>query len=164
MPIVSRSLSSVQPSAAGTVLVMERAVDDKGRAWIRGRRRVASEAQAITEMNAYDWTPLLREREELDAVKFVRGGGDPGAFNRSDLTAGQLAKRLIVRFMRQRFDDDRPFMMRFAQWLSARPAGQVAIYLGVSQARAQAMIDRASDLAGIETTLDADDGRVEKLD
>lgn len=164
MPIVSRNLASVQQSGGGTVLVLERAIDNQGREWIHGRRRVANEAQAITEMDARDWTSQLQEREELDAVKFVQAGGDPDAFIRFDLTASQLARLLIIRFMRQRLDDDKSFMLRFAQWLVSKTATQVARFLDVSVARAQAMIDRASDLVGIRMTLDTDDGRVEKLD
>ena len=98
------------------------------------------------------------------AATFVRAGGNPDSFARSEMTDVQLRRRLTIRFMRQRLDDDKPFMLRFAQWLSARTAVQVASFLGVSQARAQAMIGRASGLAGIKTTLDADDGRTEKLD
>ena len=163
MPIVSRGLSSVQPSAGGTVLVMERAIDDQGRVWIRGRRRVASEAQAIAEMDAYDWAPQLMDREELDAVKFVRAGNSPDSFARADLTASALSKRLTVRFMGQQLRDDQPFMLELADWLSGELVADVAAFMGTSEGRAQVMIDRATDLAGVRTTLDTDDDRTEKL-
>ena len=164
MPIVTREFSSVQPSAAGTVLVMERAIDDKGREWMRGRRRVASEAQAITEMNAYDWTPQLKARETLDVVTFVRAGNSPASFTRSDLTAAELSERLTIHFMGQVLEDDKPFMLEFADWLSGQLVADVAAFMGTSKARAQPYIDRATDLVSVRTKLDTDDGRTEKLD
>ncbi len=89
MPIVSRQLSSVQPSAAGTVLVMERAIDDQGRVWKRGRRRVVSEAQAIIEMDAYDWTPQLKAADFADLLVWTQAPvkNDPGTF---DLTGRDI--------------------------------------------------------------------------
>lgn len=163
MPIVSRRLVYVRPRADGSVLVRENAVDHNGRVWVHGPRVVADQAAAEAEMLARDWTAGLQDHEEEDAVAFVGGGGDPGAFVRADLTAGQLSRRLTVRFMRHQVDADKPFMLRFAQWLGGKTAAQVAGFLGVSEARAQAAVDRAGSLAALKTALDADDGLVEDL-
>lgn len=125
--------------------------------------RFASRAAAQAALDAFDWRPELRDREESDAVEFVRAGGNPNSFAFTELTAKQLRRRLIKRFMRQPLGEDRDFTLRQAQWVALKTVAQLVTILGVSQAVAQRILDRATVLAGLKSTLEDDDGKREKL-
>ena len=143
MPVVSRHLDYCRQQRDGTFICRERMVDHLGRNWYRGPRiGVASEAQANTDRDAYDWVPQLRNREEVDAITAVEGGADASTFTGVDLTTADLQRRLLVRFARGIFEIDRRFLLGLAPFVAGRSAGEVASALGISPARAQALIDR----------------------
>ncbi|MEE9611351.1 MAG: hypothetical protein V3W19_08865, partial [Desulfatiglandales bacterium] len=62
MPIISRTLESVQPTMGG-VFASFLCVDDKGREWRRSRARFADQVAAQTALNTFNWTPHLQDRE-----------------------------------------------------------------------------------------------------
>jgi len=159
MPIISRQLDYARPQADGTVRVRERHTDSKG-FHHHARYRATSEAASIILMNARDLTASLQNIEETDAVNFIEAGGDPNAFVRVDLTAKELRRRLIKRFARTRAIDDELFMLKVATWVSNQNAGTLSSALSISIVKAQAIIDRATDMLVLKTQIEADDALV----
>ncbi len=157
MPIVSRSLSSVQPSAGGTVLVMEEAIDALGRSppWIRGRRRSANEAQAIIEMDAYDWTPQLKDADFADLLVWVQAPAknDPGTF---DLTGRDISLLEGEDFLYEYFAESvGEVAILLAWWLKAMnppTISAIRIRAGLNVEDGDRVQDRAIALDDAEAT------------
>jgi len=86
MPIVTRTLESVQQSSGGTVLASFLAFDDKGREWRRSRARFADEAAAVVASNTFDWTAQLKEADFVNLLVWTQAPAknDPSAFDLTD--------------------------------------------------------------------------------
>ncbi len=163
MSIVTRSLESVQQSG-GTVLASFLAIDSNGLEWRKSASRFANEAAAITASDAFDWGPQLQDFEEDKAIAFIKKGGDPGTFVKSDLTAAEFNIRLAKRFAKAIFAEDREFMCNIADWITGFTANQIENSLGISTANAQKILDRATHIRGtICAALVTDDGRIQEI-
>ncbi len=124
-----------------------------------------AETEATAAMNARDYTEQLKDAEENDAVDFIEAGGDPDAFVKDDLTTAQFRRRIAKRFAQSNLQEHRPFMCRVATWVAGFSSGQIANALGISNARATAIRNRAIELHDtICPALLADDGAVEDID
>ena len=164
MPIVSRELRHVRPQRDGTVRVQEHLVDGKGRSWFHSYK-AASEADALARMTARDMTAQLKDAEEQEVVDFITSGGDPSTFVKADLTNTEFDRRIAKKFANSRMDLDRQFVCNAASWVAGFAAGQIANALGISNARATAIRNRAIDLRNnVCPALAADDGKVEDVD
>lgn len=160
MPIVSRILDHVRPQRDGSVRARERLTDTKGRVWFHAVT-AASEAAAAAAMNARDVTALLEEREALDAVAFVRGGGDPVAFVKDDLSEAAFDERIVERFARTAVGEDSDFLRHAATHVARFTARRLGAMLEASDAEGQAILDRAVDFRDtLGPSLTSDDGRV----
>ncbi len=100
MPIVTRTLDSVQPSRAGTVLASFLAVDGLGREWRKSRARFADEATAVAASDAFDWTVQLQDVDFQDLLVWVqaKNASDDFDFTNRDLTLLEGEERLLVWF------------------------------------------------------------------
>ncbi len=164
MPIVSRTLESVQPTTGG-IFASFLCIDGKGREWRRSRVRFVDQVTAQAAVDAFDWSSQLRDREEADAVVFIEAGNSPGSFVKTDLTSTQFNRRLAKRFAQAVLDGDRKLLCNAASWVSSFTAIQIANALGISNARATAIRNRAIDLRdNVCPALVTDDGRVEVID
>ncbi len=72
--IVSRKLESIQHTRNGTIFASFLAIDDKGREWRRSRSRFKNEREAQAGLDAYNWTPQIREKQLQDAQEDVEAG------------------------------------------------------------------------------------------
>lgn len=162
MSIVSRELRHVRPQRDGTVRVQERLTDSKGRVWFHSYK-AASEAEAMVAMNARDMTAQLKDREELEAVDFIKASGDPSTFVRADLTNTEFNRRLVKRFAELSFDGDSGFLRKVAGYIAGFTATQIASALGITRARAQVVLDRAVHIRDtVDVALTTDAGRVQE--
>ncbi len=161
MSIVSRELQHLRPQRDGAVRVQERLTDSKGRMWFHSYK-AASEAAAISDMNARDMTEQLKDAEEQEAVAFIKEGGDPASFVKVDLTNTEFDRRLAKRFAQARFDLDSDFLRKVAGYIAGFTAAQIKNALGISLAKAQIILDRAIHIRDtIDAALAADAGRVQ---
>lgn len=142
MAIVTRELEEVQ-STTGGVWASWRAVDEQGREWRRSRSRYADQTAAQTALDAYDWLPELRDAEADELFEFVRNGGDPDVFVRTDLTIPGWRRRLLRRFARARLMEDEPYMRNVAAWVAGNTVNQIATSLAISTERATTIRNRA---------------------
>ncbi len=153
MPIVSRSLESVQPSAAGTVLARFLAVDSRGREWRRSRSRFVDEAAATAASDAYDWTAQLEDLDEQVGLAFVEAGGDPEVYAREDLTIQEWRRRVAKRWWNTPIEGsssaDLTFLCLTADYITIFTAAQITSALGISEAKATKGLDRAIDLRDV---------------
>jgi len=155
MPIVSRQLESVQPSAGG-VLASFLAVDEQGREWRKSRSRFGSEAEAQTASDAFDWTGQLEDADFNDLLVWVQAKNAPGSFDfaNRDLTLLEGEERLLVWFATHGGAE----AITLAWWIeSLSPPEFIAIrnrvgYDGPTGTRIQ---DRAIDLVVVEPSFDA---------
>lgn len=85
MPIVSRTLESVQPTTGG-VFASFLCIDDKGREWRRSRARFANEAVAQAAVDAHDWTLQLQNADFADLLIWAQAPAknDPDNFDLTD--------------------------------------------------------------------------------
>ncbi|MHC4180715.1 MAG: hypothetical protein ACYSWU_24715, partial [Planctomycetota bacterium] len=99
MPIISRTLESVQPTEDG-VFASFLAVDALGVEWRKSRMRFADEAEAQTALDAFDWTPQLIDRDYQDLSLWVRNknASDDFDLTNRDLTLLEGEERLLVEF------------------------------------------------------------------
>lgn len=124
-----------------------------------------AETEATAAMNARDYTEQLQDAEENDAVDFIEAGGDPNNFTKDDLTVTEFRRRILKRFVQSNLQEHRSFVCRVATWATRLTAVQIASALSISDARAQAIRNRAIELEfSICPALDADDGAVEDID
>ncbi len=164
MPIVTRELKHVHPQRDGTVRVQEVLTTSKGHRIIHSYKAV-SEAQAILDMNARDMTKQLKDAEEQEAVEFIKNGGDTGIFTKVDLTNTEFNRRIAKKFANSHTDLDRQFVCNVASWVAGFSSGQIANALGISNARATVIRNRATNLRdNVCPALVADDGSVEDID
>ncbi len=100
MPIVTRTLVSVQQSSGGTVLASFLAVDARGREWRRSRARFADEAAATAASNAFDWTSQLEDVDFQELLVWVQAKNLSGDFDFTDrdLTLLRGEERLLIWF------------------------------------------------------------------
>ena len=156
MPIVTRTLESVQSSAAGTVFASFLALDTQGREWRRSRARFADEAGAIIASNAFDWTSQLEDADFQELLVWTQAKNLPGDFDFTDrdLTLLSGEERLLIWFA-EHFGDE---AITVAWWIeNLGPPQYNAIrnrvaYDGATGSRIQ---DRAIDLTVVEPTFDA---------
>ncbi len=71
MPILTRTLESVEQSAGGTVLASFFAVDAKSRPWRRSPSRFADETAAVVASDAFDWEPQLKDKDFQELFDWV---------------------------------------------------------------------------------------------
>ena len=162
MSIVSRELRHVRPQRDGTLRVQEHLVDGKGRSWFHSYK-IATEADALAAMNARDMTDQLKDAEEQEAVDFIKSGGDPSTFVKADLTATEFNRRLAKRFAKARFEEDPDFLRKIAGWVAGFTATQIANALGVTEVKAQVVLDRAVHIRDtVDAALVTDAGRVQE--
>ncbi len=88
--IISRTLD-IQPCRDGTIFASFSVIDDKGGTWRRSRSRFMNEAEAQTALDAYDWTPQIRDKQLQDAQEDVEAG------KLSSLTTVKYKRRLVER-------------------------------------------------------------------
>ncbi len=163
MSLVSRELQHLRPQRGGAVRVQERLTDSKGRVWFHSYK-AESEAVALVDMNARDMTEQLKEAEEHEAVDFIRGGGDPAAFVKVDLTNTEYRRRIAKKFANSHAALDRQFVCNVASWVAGFSSGQIANALGISNARATVIRNRAINLRdNLCLALTADDAQVEDI-
>lgn len=163
MPIVTRALKQLPSAGGGALRFREDCFDADGGYWRHGPYRAASVQAAQAAMDARDWSALLKDAEEDDAVAFVRRGGDLDNFVLVELALTALRRRLVLRWMRSKLEDDKPFVARFAAYVAQFNALQIAAALDVSLEIANAVLSRATAIAGIATTVEGDDAQVVDL-
>jgi len=157
MPIITRELVSVRDLPNGTVKAKEKHTDHLGRnwfvCWVKGRNRAALEAA----MSARDLTPLLRDREERDAVRWASQGRSLADFKtntniprglpyRADLTPAGFDERILREFAQTELRLRPEFMRNVATWIagfSATGAGSIAERLSIPGSRATKIRNRA---------------------
>jgi hypothetical protein len=162
MPIVSKELRHIRPQIVG-VRVTEVHTDSAGREW-QYAYLAADEATATATMNARDLTEQLKDREEVDLVDFVTGGGDPDTFVRLELSVTEMRARLAKRFSRTQLKDRKQFLCSVASWVAGFSAGQIASALSISTALATKIRDRAIALRDtICPAMAADDAEIEDV-
>ncbi len=108
MPIISRTLDSIQQTTGG-IFAAFLCVDSKGREWRRSRARFADEATAQIALDAHDWVPQLRNSDFRDLLVWVQALNQVADF---DLTGRDITE-----------DDGEEFIF---QWFAERP-GEDAI-------------------------------------
>ena len=153
MPIVTRTLESVQPSAAGTVLASFLAVDDRGREWRRGRSRFASEVAAVAASDVFDWTPQLQAFEFAELLVWVQAKNTPDSFTFTNTTLLDGEEYLLIWFAGQLGEE----AITIAWWLeSLNPPTYNAIRIrtGFDAAAGSRIQDRAIDLLAAEPRFD----------
>ena len=115
-------------------------------------------------LERFDWGAQLEDREENNAIDFIKNGGDPGDFTKSDLTSGEFNKRLAKRFAKSIFAEDREFMCNIANWVASFTVTQIENSLGIATANAQKILDRATHIRDtICAALVTDDGRIQEI-
>ena len=154
MPIVSRALTKVNPQADGTVRVVEELTTTAGD--VRRRHYTAvSEAQAIIDMNARNEDAALKDVEEEAVYQHLKATGGTDGYTLVELTLLARDKRLLRRFIRSRMDDEAPCVM--AAWVDGLTNTRIRNALGVNNARATEIKDRASNLLTVICPAFADD-------
>ncbi len=98
MPIVTRTLESVQPTTGG-VFANLLAVDALGREWRRSRSRFVDEVAAEVASDAHDWTPQLRAQDFRELLVWVQELNPVSTF---DLTGRDITE-----------DDGEEFIMKW---------------------------------------------------
>ncbi len=83
MPIISRQLVQIRPTTGG-VFAEFLAVDGKGQLWSRSRARFTSEAFAQADLDAYNWTLQLRDRDFNDLLVWVQERNTVATFDLTD--------------------------------------------------------------------------------
>ncbi len=148
MPIVSRQFENVLKRRS-TILADWLAVDDQGREFRRSYSRFADEAAAQAALDAFDWTPQLKDHEEDRAVAFIEAGGDPGDFTRSELTLAQFSHRIAKRLAGMTLEGNRAFICGVggsggvSSWAASKTVAQIEATLSISTARATTIRNRA---------------------
>ncbi len=84
MPILTRTLESVEQSAGGTVLASFLAVDEKSRPWRRSPARFADEAAAVVASDAFDWETQLKDVDFQDLFDWVIARNTVADFDLTD--------------------------------------------------------------------------------
>lgn len=159
MPIVSRTLESVQPTTGG-VFASFLAVDAKGREpWRRSRSRFASEAAAQAAADAHDWTPQLKDTDFAELLDWVQGKNSSGLFDFTDmdLTLLEGEERLLVWFASHEGAD----AITLAWWVEdMNPPTYTAIRdrVGYDVATGSRIQDRAIAMLAAESSFDAIEG------
>ncbi len=164
MPIVSRVLKHVRPQRDGAVRVQEHLVDSRGRSWFHSYK-IATEAAALSRMNSWDMTVQLKDADFRDLLAWVQAKNDPRSFDFTgrDLTGPEFNRRLTKRFATARFEIDSDFMRGVAPFIASKTATQVANSLGITEVRAQVILDRAVHIRDtIDVALVTDAGRAQE--
>lgn len=157
MPIVTRTLESVQQSSGGTVLASFLAVDGKGREWRRSRARFADETAAITASNAFDWTPQLKDADFADLLIWTQAPAknDPSTF---DLTDRDITLIEGEDFLYEHFaEDDGSEAILLAWWLKGMNPPTINVIrdrAGLNVTDGNRVQDRAVALDDAEATFD----------
>ncbi len=156
MPIVTRTLESVQQSAGGTVLASFLAVDDQGREWRRSRARFASESAAVVTSNAFDWASQLEDADFQELLVWVQAKNLPGDFDFTDrdLTLLSGEERLLIWFA-EHFGDEAITVAWWIENLGPPQFNAIRNRVGYDSATGSRIQDRAIDLAVAEPTFDA---------
>jgi hypothetical protein len=154
MPIVSRQLESVQPSA-GSILASWLAIDDRGREWRRSRSRFASEAVAQTALDAFDWTIQLKDADFADLLVWVqaKNSSDTFDFTNRDLTLLEGEERLLIWFA----SHEGPDAITLAWWvedMSPPTYSAIRNRAGYDAATGTRIQDRAVALLAVEPVFD----------
>ncbi len=156
MPIITRTLESVQPSSGGTILASFLAVDGRGREWRRSRARFADEAAATAASNAFDWTSQLEDVDFQELLVWIQAKNLPGDFDFTDrdLTLLSGEERLLIWFAEHLGDE----AITVAWWIENLGPPQfnaIRNRVGYDGATGSRIQDRAIDLTVVEPTFDA---------
>lgn len=156
MPIVSRTLESVQQSAAGTVLASFLAVDAKARPFRRSHSRFADEPAAVIASDAFDWTLQLKDADFTELLAWVQGKNSSGSFDSTnrDLVLLEGEERLLVWFA-ESFGSDAITVAWWIESLNPPQFGAIRDRAGYDAAAGTRIQDRAIDLAACEGRFDA---------
>ena len=160
MPIISRILESVQPSAFGTVLASFLGVDARGFEHRRSRSRFSNEAVAQLALDAFDWTIQLEDGDFQDLLFWVqvKNASDDFNFTNRDLTLLEGEERLLVWFASHGGMD----AITLAWWVEdMNPPTFTAIRnrVGYDVATGSRIQDRAIALLAVEPAFDAVEGK-----
>ena len=103
MPIVTRTLDSVQPSTAGTILAGFLAIDTQDRPFRRSSARFVDEVAAVVASDGFDWMDQLKDLDFDDLLVWTQAPAknDPSAFDfgpTRDLTLLEGEDRLFTHF------------------------------------------------------------------
>ena len=144
MPITSRQLDYAREQRDGRFRCRVSGGDSVGRRWIHGPFWADSVVAAEVVRDGVVWD--VEGAEETDAVAFIEAGGDPDLFTRVDLSVTQYRRRLAKRVANLPLSGNEAFFCNIAAWVLTFTVGQIATTLGISTAKAQKILDRASRL------------------
>ncbi len=121
MPIVSRTLESIQPTTGG-VFASFLAVDALGRPWRRSRARFTNEATAQAAADAHDWTPQLKDEDFTDLLVWVQDRNPVSTFvlTDRDITEDEGEEFIMVWFAGHEGND----AVTVAWWLDSITTGR----------------------------------------
>lgn len=155
MPIVTRTLESIQPTKGG-VFASFLAVDDQGREWRRSRSRFVSEAAAQAALDTHDWGPQLESADFQDLLIWVRGLNTVADF---DLTDRDITEEQGEDFIAGTFaESPGADAIHLAWWIeSLSPPSWAAIFtrVGWTSQEGSRIQDRAIALLAAEPVFDA---------
>ena len=156
MPIVTRTLESVQQSVGSTVLASFLAVDVRGREWRRSRARFADESAAVVASNAFNWTSQLEDADFQELLVWTQAKNLPGDFDLTDrdLTLLSGEERLLIWFA-EHFGDEAITVAWWIENLGPPQFNSIRNRVGYDGATGSRIQDRAIDLAVAEPTFDA---------
>lgn len=116
------------------------------------------EGEAIRDSVVWD----TERAEETDIIQWIEDGNDPDTYPREEMTLNEFRRRLAKRMANLPFEGNEKFFCNIASWVLGFTKQQISNVLGITQARAQKILDRASRLdTTICLALALDDGDVQ---
>lgn len=144
MPITSRSLDYARQQRDGRFRCRVSGLDTAGRNWIHGPFWADSivAAEAIRDGVVWD----VEGAEERDIIQWIEDGNDPDTYPREEMTLNEFRRRLAKRVANLEFQGNERFFCNIAPWVLGFTVTQISNVLGITQAKAQKILDRASRL------------------